>query len=324
MSDSRSLISVLTSLALVLAFFVVLLGAYTRLSNAGLGCPDWPGCYGHLLPKAESAASFEPQKAWTEMLHRYAAGTLGLLIFCIGLIAVQKRATNPAFPWRLPLALCGLVIFQALLGKWTVTMKLFPVVVMAHLLGGILIFASLCRLRLQLCHYQQTALLVWQPWLRLALVIVFLQIALGGWVSSNYAGLACIGFPQCNGLWLPTFDFAHSLHLFSSPTINYQGGIFDSPVRISIQWVHRLGAIVTLSYLLILAILIQWKSKTNWLKYCAQGIALLVLIQFTLGILNVLYLLPLEIAIAHNGVAALLFASLFSLLYAIQGKVHAR
>lgn len=177
--------------ATVLAFFVVLLGAYTRLTDAGLGCPDWPGCYGHMvLPSSlsglESAQHHYPQipiearKAWTEMVHRYAAGTLGLLIFFITISLLWRRLRGAiTLPWQLALGLILLVLFQAVLGKWTVTLKLLPVVVMGHLLGGILLFSFLGRLGLQLSSQAPVGLPRWSFWIRLAVILVFCQIALG-------------------------------------------------------------------------------------------------------------------------------------------------
>lgn len=323
------------SLAVCLALLVVMLGAYTRLTDAGLGCPDWPGCYGKLvLPHSASALKqaqthypaipIESKKAWTEMVHRYAAGTLALLIFFIGFSLLRKRCQGEPLPWHLPLALMVLVVFQAALGMWTVTLKLLPVVVMGHLLGGIVIFACLSRLRLQLGFLSGQDLPQWRPWLRLGLLIVFLQIALGGWVSSNYAGISCIGFPQCNGLWLPTMHFAKGFNLFAPVGANYQGGLLDNEVRVSIQFIHRLGALLTASYLIGLAGCLMARAQTAYLKKMGQWIFVLVLAQFLLGVLNVLYLLPIQVAVAHNGVAALLLASLFcSLHFTRKGHVYA-
>lgn len=312
--------------AVLLSLLVVMLGAYTRLTDAGLGCPDWPGCYGKMvLPSAKAglmdAQSAYPQipiesrKAWTEMAHRYAAGTLALLIFFIGFSILGRRFKGEHLPWHIPAALLLLVVFQAALGMWTVTLKLLPVVVMGHLLGGMLIVACLTRLRLQLSPYTGMDLPQWRPWLRIAVLIVFCQIALGGWVSSNYAGISCIGFPMCNGVWLPDLHFAQGFNLFSPVGANYQGGLLDHEVRVTIQFIHRVGAIITAVYLLLLAFLIRLKTDFNYLKAAAFVMILLVLAQFTLGIFNVIYLLPISVAVAHNGVAALLLATVFSSLH---------
>lgn len=318
------------TVAVFLALFVVMLGAYTRLTDAGLGCPDWPGCYGQMVLPGADAGLKEVQtrfpkipiqagKAWTEMAHRYVAGVLGLLIFFIGFSVLRKRIQGYSTPWHLPLALAFMVIFQAALGMWTVTLKLLSVVVMGHLLGGILIFACLSRFRLQVSSLQGTDLPFWRPWVRLGAIIVFLQIALGGWVSSNYAGISCIGFPQCNGVWLPELHFAKGFNLFSSLGANYQGGILDNDVRVSIQFVHRIGAVFTACYILILSGLIMMRSNSKHLKMSALILAALVVFQFILGIFNVVYLLPIKIAVAHNGVAALLLATVFSMLHFTRG-----
>jgi cytochrome c oxidase assembly protein subunit 15 len=318
----------LASIALVLSLFVVMLGAYTRLTDAGLGCPDWPGCYGQMvLPSAKPALHdaqanyptipIESRKAWTEMIHRYVAGTLALLIFIMGIAAIRDRKN---LPWKLPAILMGLVIFQALLGMWTVTLRLLPIVVMGHLLGGIFIVASLSRYRMQLSGFRDHNNYQWRPWVRIAAILVFLQIALGGWVSANYAGIACIGFPQCNGLWLPPLDLAKGFHLFSSLGANHQGGLLDIDVRMTIQFIHRIGAVITALYILILAVVIQYKSQSQILKKMALGAGGLVILQFILGIINVVYLLPIQIAVAHNGTAALLFALVFTMLHFTQQK----
>ncbi|MDP1602284.1 MAG: COX15/CtaA family protein [Legionella sp.] len=323
---SRFLIYTVT-LAVVLALFVVMLGAYTRLTNAGLGCPDWPGCYGHLvLPNAEKELTsaqhqypnlpIEVRKAWTEMAHRYAAGSLALLIFFIGAYAFWRRVS-----WKLPLTLMLLVIFQAALGMWTVTMKLLPIVVMGHLLGGILIFSILCCLRLQLSSALPQRLL-WRRWVALGVIIVFCQIALGGWVSANYAGIACVGFPQCNGQWLPDLHFSQGFNLFSPVGTNYQGGMLDNEARVTIQFIHRLGAIITAIYILSLSLFLLIKVQSRAIRVVASCAAFLVVIQFSLGIMNVIYLLPIEIAVAHNGIAALLMATLLMMLYLTHGRLE--
>jgi heme a synthase len=323
------------TIAVLLAFFVVMLGAYTRLTDAGLGCPDWPGCYGKLvLPSATSSlqeaqtqypdAPIESTKAWTEMAHRYAAGTLALLIFYIGITVLVRRLRGTLLPWHLPVALLLLVVFQAVLGMWTVTLKLLPVVVMGHLLGGMLIVACLSRFRLQMSSLVGLDLPQWRPWVRLALIIVFIQIALGGWVSSNYAGIACIGFPQCNGLWTPNLFLIKAFNIVSSIGTNYQGGLLDNEVRVTIQFVHRIGALITALYLFILSLLILMHTSSTYLKRAALITLLLVVLQCTLGILNVVWLLPIHVAVAHNGIAALLLAHVFCMLHFLRrGPVYA-
>lgn len=326
------LLRLLSSAAILLAFFVVMLGAYTRLTNAGLGCPDWPGCYGQIvLPKATSklmevqrlfpTTPIETTKAWTEMAHRYAAGTLSLLIMLIAFITYKARGKSNPRPSRLPFLLIGLIAFQAALGMWTVTLKLLPIVVMGHLLGGMLILGTLTYFRWQQSTIKlKTQNHIWKILLNVAVLIVFCQIALGGWVSANYAGIACIGFPTCNGVWLPKFDYTHAFQLFSSLKDNYQGGLLDSSARITIQMLHRFGALITAGYVLIVSSVIIKYISTQIVRKFAILAIFCVLLQFTLGVMNVLYLLPLDIAVAHNGVAALLFAVIISLRYLVSSK----
>lgn len=282
--------------ATLLAFCVVGLGAYVRLSDAGLGCPDWPGCYGHLVGVPESAAEHEVAasafpgkpveagKAWKEMIHRYAAGTLGLLILGIA-IAAWRRAWSMGArrPW-LETSLVGLVIFQALLGMWTVTLLLKPVIVTAHLIGGMatwaLLVLCLARDKLGAGRTAPQDTLVRAAGV-LALVAVVGQIALGGWTSSNYAALACPDFPTCRGAWLP----------------------IDGPT--AIHMTHRLGALLVFCVAGAYAVLLLKRRQViGWL------VAVLLGLQVGLGIANVLLSLPLAVAVAHNLGAALLLAAL--------------
>jgi cytochrome c oxidase assembly protein subunit 15 len=319
------------ALAFLLAFLVVMLGAYTRLTNAGLGCPDWPGCYGHIvLPSSgvglQEAQTLYPQlpieakKAWTEMIHRYAAGSLAMLVLFIGFSVIRKCCLGNRVPWHIPVALMLLIFFQAALGMWTVTLKLLPIVVMGHLLGGMILVACLGRFCLQMSSLVGDDLPQWRPWLRLALGVVFLQIALGGWVSSNYAGISCIGFPMCNGQWIPPLYLTKGFNIFSAVGSNYQGGLLDNNVRITIQVIHRLGAVVTALYILTLSLFIIAKTNARSLKTVAKVMILLVLVQFILGVVNVLYFLPIRAAVAHNGVAALLLITVFGSLHFTHGR----
>jgi len=315
--------------AALLAFAVLLLGAYTRLTHAGLGCPDWPGCYGHMLvpdsaqiqPGQFSGTPLQEKKAWTEMAHRYAAGTLGLLVLCLTVQVVRRH--RHAMP--VALFLLVLIVFQAALGMWTVTLKLLPVVVMAHLLGGMLIFATLCYLCLSLSGRKVPVLMFtkrdFKPWALLGLCIVFVQIALGGWVSANYAGIACVGFPFCNGSLLPHLDLQSAFNFLSPIGANYQGGVLDSASRVTIQVVHRLGAFMVVAYLGFLTVWLMVSERGKSLRSIALMIAVLLAIQVGLGIINVTNLLPLSVAVMHNGVAALLLASLVTLNYKLRGAV---
>lgn len=309
------LLRVTATCALILALLVVMLGAYTRLTNAGLGCPDWPGCYGHMVLPLDQHTPIETVKAWTEMVHRYAAGTLALLIFGMALGVSYLAPKGVRVPRVLPFMLLFLVAFQAALGMWTVTLKLLPVVVMGHLLGGVMIFACLCYFRWQLSAVKGWDLPWWRIWIAIGVVLVFGQIALGGWVSSNYAGIACIGFPRCNGQWFPILHLSQAFNLFSSIGANYQGGVLDNDVRMTIQFVHRLGACVTAIYVLLLSGFILLRVRARPLRIAALLAMILVSMQFTLGVINVVYLLPLKAAVAHNGLAALLLAVMVSMHY---------
>ncbi len=314
----------LSWLALVLAFGVVVLGAYVRLTDAGLGCPDWPGCYGHLtVPEQGSELDtvsqtyprpLEAGKAWREMIHRYFAGTLGLVIFVLGLIAWRDR-NWPGQPCVLPTVLVGLVIFQALLGMWTVTWQLNPIVVTTHLLGGMTTFALLAWLVLRQGDYSQVqetaASLGWlRPWALLGLGIVAIQIALGGWTSANYAALACSEFPMCQGQWWPPMDFQAGFTVWQGLDLNYEGGVLDNPARTAIHMAHRIGALVTFLYIGGLAGLLLRYGSTSRARILGRAIWGLLLIQLALGITNVTLYLPLATAVAHNAGAALLLLGL--------------
>lgn len=306
MTQTRPLKFILP-LALLLAFVVVTLGAYTRLQDAGLGCPDWPGCYGQMLaPAGES-------KAWTEMVHRYAAGSLGLFILAIAGLSWRRGLSRKVI---VPTLLVGLVLFQAALGMWTVTLKLLPVVVMGHLLGGLSIFALLWVVFLQQRTWQVNEFAArLKPWALIALVLVGLQLALGGWVSSNYAALICPTFPTCQGaLWPPT-DFKTAFDIFSPIGINYQGGVLGNTARVTIHMMHRVGALIVAGYLLGLGFYLLRQKQSIVLRKIALAILLLLFTQIMLGVLNIEWLLPLPIAVAHNGVAALLLASIVALVF---------
>ena len=301
--------------ATLLALIVVLLGAYTRLTHAGLGCPDWPGCYGFIsVPKSEAQlahaelhfpdAPVEAHKGWNEMIHRYFAGTLGLLIGILaGRAWVNRR--HPGLPLKLPLFLLAVVLAQAAFGMWTVTLKLWPQVVTGHLLGGFATLSLLFLLTLRLSGVLP-ALTVprrLQYWATAGLLLVIGQIALGGWVSSNYAAVACIDFPTCHGQWLPPADFANGFHLTQHIGPNYLGGQLDSDARTAIHLTHRIGALLVTVVLLGLA----WQLKVVGMTRLAGLVLVALTAQITLGISNVLFHLPLAVAVAHNiGGAALL------------------
>ena len=311
--------------AAALAFGVVMLGAYVRLSQAGLGCPDWPGCYGHLtVPTAQQASAedaarpLEAARAWKEMIHRYFAGTLATLILVLA-VAAWMRRKEPDQPLLLPTLLLGLVVFQALLGMWTVTLLLFPPVVMGHLLGGFATFALLVLLVMQTGGFFRlgvaaTPAMRWLAALGLAALIC--QVALGGWVSSNYAAVACPDFPTCQGSFWPPMDFASGFS-WHGLGIDYQGGILANPARVAIHVVHRLGAFTVLLLLGAAALLCLSKGKQPALRALSLLVLLLLCLQVALGISLVEFGWPLPLADLHNGVAALLLGATVTLNWAV-------
>ncbi|MDJ0807677.1 MAG: COX15/CtaA family protein [Gammaproteobacteria bacterium] len=310
----------------LLAFSVILMGAYVRLSDAGLGCPDWPGCYGRLIAPSEQSAIGESYadrpldtgKAWKEMIHRYLAGSLGLAILLLAILAWRNRKQADQPLW-LPSVLLVLVIFQAVLGMWTVTLLVKPAIVTAHLLGGLATLALLGTLILQLRpdlhgirltgHNRRLVIA--------ALLTLILQIFLGGWTSTNYAALGCSEFPTCyGGEWWPVMDFHEAFVIWRGLGVNYEFGILEPEARTAIHMAHRLGALLTLLVvgLLSLRLIRQGDSKIT------RNLGLLIFgllgLQITLGITNVLGHLPLPVAVAHNGGAALLLLTLVATLWA--------
>lgn len=336
---SHSSIKKLLNIALLLTLSVVILGAFTRLTDAGLGCPDWPGCYGHMiLPSSEHGLSsaqmsypntpIVQHKAWTEMVHRYAAGSLGLLILIIAFLTVRTYLKGEHSPVKIAAALIAMLAFQAALGMWTVTMKLLPIVVMGHLLGGMTLLSLLAWYRFSLVEDKTDQKIkpvqnqISSQWFWVGVLIVFAQIGLGGWVSSNYAGLACIGFPMCNGQLLPHLDFTQGFNLLHGVGANHQGGLLNSSARVTIQVVHRLGAVITAGTVIALAVSVLRISSNRLLRRTANVSLLLIVVQFSLGILNVVDLLPLPIAVAHNGVAALLLITMVAMLKLNQNNTN--
>lgn len=292
-----------------LALLVVLLGAYTRLTHAGLGCPDWPGCYGFIsVPKTEAQLAHaelhfpdspvEAHKGRNEMVHRYFAGTLGLVIAMLAVQALRRHGRDGQ-PYRLPLLVLGVVFMQAAFGMWTVTLQLWPQVVTAHLLGGFATLSLLFLLSLRLSRAYMPLPGLPRRIRRLAavaLVLVIGQIALGGWVSANYAAVACIDLPTCHGEWWPNADFANGFHLTQHIGPNYLGGQLDSEARTAIHITHRLGALIVTCVLLTLA----WQLHRVGLRRLAKLVVAALLLQIGLGISNVLFHLPLAVAVAHN------------------------
>lgn len=317
------------AIAALLALIVVVFGAYVRLSNAGLGCPDWPGCYGQIgvpeTPEAIAQANLahperpvEPEKAWKEMYHRYLASTLGVLILILAVAAWSFRSTG--LPVALPTTLVGLVIFQGLLGMWTVTLLVKPLIVTAHLIGGMATLALLWLLALKSGEWFKGTVsapfMRLRTWMWFGVAIVIIQILLGGWTSTNYAAAACIEFPTCyGGNWWPVTDFKEAFTLWRGLGINYEFGVLENPARVAIHMTHRVGALIVLVYMVILSLQVLLRAST--VSQIVSGILLhlLVIAQVALGIAVVLNYRQLEVAVAHNGVAALILLTMVTLLH---------
>ena len=375
--SSRSLKTLrgLALLAAVFAFGVVMFGAFVRLSNAGLSCPDWPTCYGkatwpehqHEIAQANAAfpdRPYETHKAWREQVHRFLAGTLGLLVFALALAASWRRpwaryavilaailaavgvsmymhgeraisSAVSAFAiglpllaalglgrpgaWRISVLAFGVIIFQAMLGMWTVTLLLKPIVVMGHLLGGITTFALLAyaALRFAGVSARDDGFASLRRFVAVGIVLLVAQIALGGWTSANYAALACgTDFPKCLGQWMPPADFKEGFVLWRGIGVNYEGGVLDMAARSAIQIAHRVGALVVFCYLAWLAL----QATRRGLRGFGLAIAVVLVAQVLLGISNVHFGLPLPVATAHNGVAALLLFVLLATLARTQRR----
>jgi cytochrome c oxidase assembly protein subunit 15 len=287
---------------IVFSLVVITLGALTRLLDAGLGCPDWPACYGHAFPVSNEAAQaftqwqFDSGKAWMEMIHRYMASLLGLSIL-IQAFLIWPRYLG-AVRW-LAVFLCGWVVLQGLFGMWTVTLRLWPPVVSAHLLGGaITIGAQFLIWRVMTSNTEPRWNSLWGAFA----LVVFLQMALGAWTSSQYAGLACPDFPTCQGrAWVEINS--EILHAPMVEGDEYLGGVGSNHQRMAIQWVHRLGALAVMVMFLFLAY--QYKTHTRALMLVLAMLS----IQIALGILNAVLLLPLSLALLHNTFAMLLLLS---------------
>ena len=306
----------LTLFATLLALIVVSFGAYTRLTDSGLGCPDWPGCYGTLsvpesidqIEKAQAVypdSPVEVEKAWIEMIHRYIAGILGVMILVIAFMSIKLRdQINYSLKW--PFFLLGLVIFQAALGMWTVTLLLKPAVVSSHLLGGMTVLGILTFLmhRNYGTHRENFVSNRFErKIIRFSLVLLFIQIALGGWTSTNYAALACTDYPTCHGSLIPEMDFSNAFTIFRELGVTSLGEPLSLEALHAIQWVHRVGAIVLLGYLLFVAYILKVNQGFNMWR---NVLILVISLQFIIGIANLLLHLPIVLATLHNLGAALL------------------
>ncbi|MDW2982989.1 COX15/CtaA family protein [Rhodanobacter sp. KK11] len=376
---SLQLLRWLALFAAVFAFGLVMFGAFVRLSNAGLSCPDWPTCYGqvtwpqHAQAVAHADAAFpdrpfEAHKAWREQVHRFLAGTLGVLVLALALLAGWRRrgtllavlagavfaalgvglymrgehlwssalaACAIALPliaairlprsgaWKICVLALAVIIFQAMLGMWTVTLLLKPIVVMGHLLGGMTTFALLAwaALRFAGVAAEGDGLADLRRLVTIGIVLLLCQIALGGWTSANYAALACGygpgSFPECLGQWVPPTDFREGFVLWRGIGVNYEGGVLDMAARSAIQLAHRIGALVVFCYLGWLAL----RMARRGLRRYGMAIALALAGQLLLGISNVYFGLPLAVATAHNGVAALLLFALLATLARTQQRM---
>jgi cytochrome c oxidase assembly protein subunit 15 len=318
----------LVAFTLVLTLFLIMLGAYVRLTDAGLGCPDWPGCYGKLTPTMASehiSAAVTEQggehgpvsmgKAWREMVHRYIASGLGLLIIAIAVLAWRRREQLGQSPW-LATSLVGVVILQGLFGKWTVTLLLKPAIVTGHLLGGMLTFSLLlwlwCRQQAQPRYVDPEPMASLIGPARIALALVSLQIFLGGWTSTNYAALACTDFPTCQGQWWPDTNFRDGFHFFRELGKTGDGALLPLQALTGIHLVHRLGAVLVL-------LVVGWVGMRTIRVEAGRGLGIAILamlaVQWSLGLANIWLSLPLPVAVAHNGGAAVLLGLVLVLNY---------
>jgi cytochrome c oxidase assembly protein subunit 15 len=327
--------------ACALCLLVVVLGAYVRLSDAGLGCPDWPGCYGHFTPAgaaaelgsgthgaaaaAAAARPLELGKAWREMVHRYAAGSVGFLIVCLtAMAAVWRRERIVSL--ALVVALLAIVVLQGTLGMLTVTWQLTPLIVTLHLLFGLTTLSLLWWLVLSLRRGRSGA---WEvhgaaraasPDARgaralalIGLLALAAQITLGGWTSSNYAALACPDLPTCQGRWWPSADFHAGFVLWRGAGIHYDGGVLANPARVAIQLAHRIGALATSAALLAAALGTLRLRRARPARRAAVLVLLMLATQLAIGTAMVLRGFPLWLATAHNAGAALLLLAALTL-----------
>jgi cytochrome c oxidase assembly protein subunit 15 len=317
--------------ATVLCAVVVVVGSWVRLTNAGLGCPDWPGCYGHLHPAQAAAQApainaanpdrpFDYQKALNEMVHRYIVGALGLLVVGLAVFSAWNRR-DPSQPRVLPWLIVALLGVQALLGMWTVTLLLKPLIVTLHLLGGLTTLSLLWWLALPPARRELKA--AERPLRRMtlaALVVVILQVSLGGWTSTNYAAAACPDFPTCQGSFWPPMDFRNGFILWRGLGIDYEGGVLDAPARVAIHYSHRIGAYVTA---LLVAFLVAgaWRrGQSIATKGAATAVGIAVALQVSIGINLILQGWPLWLGTAHNAGAALVVLSTVALLRSLSPR----
>jgi heme a synthase len=294
----------------LLAAAVVILGAWVRLTDAGLGCPDWPGCYGHIYPQADHSFS----KELHEMIHRYFAGALITVITALMVFALWNRRERlqPLVP---VVVLFAVVLFQAALGAFTVTLLVKPLIVTAHLLGGLTTLAVLWWLSLtpdaRGLPMRDRAL---RRYALLACAALLLQIALGGWTSTNYAAVACPDLPTCQQSWWPHMDFRDAFVLWRGLDIDYTGGVLSNPARTAVHVTHRLGAVLAGMILVMVGTLTALRAQSPRLKAAGTFLALAVVLQIGIGLTMVHFGIPLVLAVLHNAGAALLVISMVVLL----------
>lgn len=319
--------------AATLALMVIMLGAWTRLVHAGLGCPDWPGCYGFLtVPQSDHSIALANarfpdtpvivEKGWPEMIHRYAAGTLGLMVF--GLAGWAIRHSKAGVPVALPSFIAAFIVVQAAFGMWTVTLKLWPQVVTLHLLGGFTTLSLLTLLSFRLWRRargtprppETPALNGFRPWLYGGILLVVLQIALGAWTAANYAAVACVDLPTCQGEWWPEdMDFRHGFDVTQQVGPNYLGGQLHANGRTAIHMTHRMGALVVVGYFALLLGALWMRRGQSGLDRSILLVAGVLVAQVTLGMANVLLHIPLPVAVAHNALGAGLLLSTIHLAW---------
>ena len=324
MDDSK--ISKLSFVGALFTLIVISLGAWVRLTDAGLGCPDWPGCYGLLttpdtvdeLAKAREYypnADIDVGKAWREMLHRYMAGLLGLYVFFITYISIKYSKRS----YTLPVLISILIIIQAIMGMLTVTMLVKPTIVTTHLFFGMLTATLLFINSLKYSNISMSpekipaiALII----ITITWVFLIIQILLGGWTSTNYASLACTDFPKCLDQWYPKeMIFNEAFNVINLPDVNYEGGILAYGAKVAIHYSHRITALI-LTFVFISALYVVFKlNKHSLLKKLMSISIIFFILQIILGISNVVYSLPLNIAVWHTMNAAILMALISSALY---------
>ena len=317
----------LATLAFFLAIEVVLMGGFTRITDSGLGCPDWPGCFGSMVMTNDTDALIylqerypeihvTPHKGWIEMIHRYIAGILGLLIVALCFIGYRERLRTPNYPYLVSLVLLGLVVVQGAFGAYTVTLKLLPNIVTLHLMGGLVIVSTLMYLRHRLKRLAErdTRLLRMRKPVVIGIAVLFAQILLGGWVSTNYAGWACPGILNCASGSEVQYDFYNGFYFFPEVGLNYEGGQLEHGARAAIHMVHRAGAaIVTVYWLVLFLFLIKIEKLTA--RKGSHFIGLIV-VQIAFGYANVVYAVPDSLAFIHHALGVLLLLSAWSIAYA--------